>query len=205
MEQQPDDRNLTWHHGLIDRNDRNRFNGHRSGVIWMTGFSASGKSTLAHAMESRLFHDRIRVYVLDGDNVRHGLNKDLGFSKADRNENLRRVAEVAKLFCDAGIVVFSAFISPYRSDRELARASIGDEDFHEVYVKCPIEVCEARDPKGIYKKARRGDIARFTGISDPYEAPENPDLVLETDKFGIDQCIEQFCDYLRKEGLIRGE
>jgi len=203
--EQPDDRNLTWHQGLIDRDDRNRFNGHRSGVIWMTGFSASGKSTLAHAMESRLFHDRIRVYVLDGDNVRHGLNKDLGFSKADRNENLRRVAEVAKLFCDAGIVVFSAFISPYRSDRELARMCIGDDDFHEVYVKCPIEVCEARDPKGIYKKARRGDIARFTGISDPYEAPESPDLVLETDKFGIDQCIEQFCDYLRKEGLIRGE
>jgi adenylylsulfate kinase len=203
--QQPDDRNLTWHRGLITRADRNRFNGHKSGVIWMTGYSASGKSTLAHAMEKRLFHDRIRVYVLDGDNVRHGLNKDLGFSKADRNENLRRVAEVTRLFCDAGLVVFSAFISPYRSDRELARQCVGDEDFHEVYVKCPIEVCEARDPKGIYKKARRGDIARFTGISDPYEAPESPDLVLETDKFSVDECIDQFCDYLRKEGLIRGD
>jgi len=203
--QQPDDRNLTWHRGLINRDDRNRFNGHKSGVIWMTGYSASGKSTLAHAMEKRLFHDRIRVYVLDGDNVRHGLNKDLGFSKADRNENLRRVAEVTRLFCDAGLVVFSAFISPYRSDRELARLCIGDEDFHEVHVKCPIEVCEERDPKGIYKKARRGDIARFTGISDPYEAPENPDLVLETDKFSVEACIDQFCAYLRDEGLIRGE
>jgi adenylylsulfate kinase len=202
---QTDDRNLTWHHGLIDRADRNRFNGHNSGVIWMTGYSASGKSTLAHAMEEALFRDRVRVYVLDGDNVRHGLNKDLGFSKADRNENLRRVAEVTRLFCDAGLVVFSAFISPYRTDRELARRCIGDDDFHEVYVKCPIEVCEERDPKGIYKKARRGDIARFTGISDPYEPPENPDLVLETDRFTLEECIAQFRDYLRKEGLIRPE
>jgi len=156
-------------------------------------------------MEERAFRDRVRVYVLDGDNVRHGLNKDLGFSKADRNENLRRVAEVAKLFCDAGIVVFSAFISPYRADRDLARRCVGEKDFHEVYVKCPIEVCEERDPKGIYRKARRGEIARFTGISDPYEPPENPGLVLETDRFSLDECVAQFTDYLRKEGLVRPE
>lgn len=198
-----DDRNLTWHHGLINRDDRNRFNGHKSGVIWMTGYSASGKSTLAHAMEHILFHDRIRVYVLDGDNVRHGLNRDLGFSSADRKENLRRVSEVCKLFCDAGIVVFSAFISPYREERALARQNIGDADFHEVYVKCPLEVCEQRDPKGIYKKVRRGEIARFTGISDPYEPPESPDLVLETDRFSLEECQAQFADYLRKKGLIR--
>ncbi len=192
-----DERNLTWHHGLISREDRNRFNGHRSGVIWMTGFSASGKSTLAHAMEKLLFEDRIRTYVLDGDNVRHRLNRDLGFTSEDRKENLRRVSEVTNLFCDAGLVVFSAFISPYREDRELARQTIGAVDFHEVYVKCSIDVCESRDPKGIYKKARSGEIKHFTGISDPYEAPENPDLVLETDKYSIEECIDQFVAYLR--------
>lgn len=198
-----DDRNLTWHHGLITREDRNRFNGHKSGVIWMTGFSASGKSTLAHEMDQALFEDRIRVYVLDGDNVRHGLNRDLGFTAEERTENLRRVSEVAKLFCDAGIVVFTAFISPFRSDRELARKTIGADDFHEVYIKCPIEVCESRDPKGIYKKARAGKIAHFTGISDPYEPPENPGLVLDTDKYSPEECVEQFRAYLREKGLIR--
>ena len=196
------DRNLTWHHGLITRADRARFNGHKSGVIWMTGFSASGKSTLAHAMEKMLFEKRIRVYVLDGDNVRHGLNRDLGFSSEERQENLRRVAEVSKLFCDAGLVVFTAFISPYIKDRELARAAIG-EDFHEVYVKCSLEECERRDPKGIYKKVRAGQIAKFTGISDPYEPPVNPDLVLETDRFSLDECASQFLAYLRSKGLVR--
>ena len=199
----PDDRNLTWHHGLISRDDRNRFNGHKSGVIWMTGLSASGKSTLAHALEEALFRSRIRVYVLDGDNVRHGLNRDLGFSHEDRKENLRRVAEVARLFCDAGIVVLSAFISPYREDRELARQCIGEADFHEVHISCPVEVCEERDPKGIYAKVRRGEIARFTGISDPYEPPENPDLVLDTARFSIDECQQQFSAYLKEKGLVR--
>lgn len=199
----PDDRNLTWHHGLVSRGDRNRFNGHRSGVIWMTGLSASGKSTLAHAMEEVLFRSRIRVYVLDGDNVRHGLNRDLGFSHGDRKENLRRVAEVARLFCDAGIVVFSAFISPYREDRDLACQCIGADDFHEVYVKCPIEVCEQRDPKGIYARVRKGEIPRFTGISDPYEPPVNPGLVLDTSRYSLDECLEQFSAYLKEHGLIR--
>ncbi|MFQ5509874.1 MAG: adenylyl-sulfate kinase [Leptospirillia bacterium] len=200
-----DDRNLTWHHGAINREVRNAFNGHKSGVIWMTGYSASGKSTIAHAMEERLFKDRIRVYVLDGDNVRHGLNRDLGFSSEDRKENLRRVAEVARLFCDAGIVVLSAFISPYREDRALARESIGSDDFHEVFIDCPIEVCEQRDPKGIYKKARAGKIKHFTGIDDPYEPPLNPDLVLETSKYSIEECEQQFVDYLRSKGLIRSD
>jgi adenylylsulfate kinase len=198
-----DDRNLTWHEGLVSRDDRNRFNGHKSGVIWMTGLSASGKSTLAHAMEEVLFRHRIRVYVLDGDNVRHGLNRDLGFSHEDRKENLRRVAEVAKLFCDAGIVTLSAFISPYREERELARRCIGDEDFHEVYIKCPVEVCEQRDPKGIYARVRKGEIARFTGISDPYEAPINPNLVLDTARFSHDECLDQFSAYLKENELIR--
>ncbi len=198
-----DDRNLTWHHGLINRKDRNQFNGHKSGVIWMTGYSASGKSTIAHVMEKALFEDRVRVYVLDGDNVRHGLNGDLGFSAEDRTENLRRVSEVSKLFCDAGIVVMTAFISPFREDRRLARKCIGDDDFHEVHIKCPIEVCEERDPKGIYKKVRAGEIARFTGISDPYEAPIKPELVLETDKYSIEECQQQFLDYLKEKKLIR--
>jgi len=198
-----DDRNLTWHQGLISREDRNRFNGHKSGVIWMSGYSASGKSTLAHSMEDLLFRDRIRVYVLDGDNVRHGLNRDLGFTQDDRKENLRRVAEVSKLFCEAGLVVFTAFISPYIEDRDLARQCIGEDDFHEVYVKCSIEVCEQRDPKGIYKKVRSGEITRFTGISDPYEPPVNPELVLETDRFSLSECQSQFSDYLREKGLIR--
>ncbi|MDH5525740.1 MAG: adenylyl-sulfate kinase [Nitrospirota bacterium] len=197
-----DDRNLTWHEGLINRADRNRFNGHKSGVVWMTGYSASGKSTLAHAMDKTLFESRVRVYVLDGDNVRHGLNRDLGFTAEARTENLRRVSEVAKLFCDAGIVVFTAFISPYRSDRDLARQTIGADDFHEVYVKCPIEVCESRDPKGIYKKVRAGKIAHFTGISDPYEEPLNPDVVLDTDRFSPEECVQQLTDYLRKKELI---
>ncbi len=200
---QTEDRNLTWHHGLISRDARNRFNGHKSGVIWMTGLSASGKSTLAHSMEEVLFRSRIRVYVLDGDNVRHGLNRDLGFSHGDRKENLRRVAEVARLFCDAGIVVLSAFISPYREERELARRCIGEKDFHEVYIKCPVEVCEQRDPKGIYAKVRRGEIARFTGISDPYEPPVNPDLVLDTARFTLEECQQQFADYLKANELVR--
>jgi len=196
-------RNLTWHQGLVSRDDRNRFNGHKSGVVWMTGLSASGKSTLAHAIEEELFRRRIRVYVLDGDNVRHGLNRDLGFSHEDRKENLRRVTEVAKLFCDAGIVVLSAFISPYREERELARRCIGEDDFHEVYVNCSVKVCEERDPKGIYAKVRKGEIARFTGISDPYEAPVDPDLVLDTANNSIDECLAQFMTYLKENGLVR--
>jgi len=196
-------RNLTWHQGLVSRDDRNRFNGHKSGVVWMTGLSASGKSTLAHAIGEELFRRRIRVYVLDGDNVRHGLNRDLGFSHEDRKENLRRVAEVAKLFCDAGIVVLSAFISPYREERELARRCIGEDDFHEVYVDCSVEVCEERDPKGIYAKVRKGEIARFTGISDPYEAPVDPDLVLDTANNSVGECLAQFMTYLKENGLVR--
>ncbi len=198
-----DERNLTWHTGQVQRKDRNDFNGHQSGVIWMTGYSASGKSSLAHGMEKMLHDERIRVYVLDGDNVRHGLNRDLSFSTADRKENIRRVAEVTRLFCDAGVVVFSAFISPYREDRELARACVGNEDFHEVHIKCPIEVCEERDPKGIYAKVRRGEIARFTGISDPYEEPVDPQLVLDTDQYSLEECQAQMWQYLQEKKLVR--
>ncbi len=193
--------NITWHHGDIIREDREKSNGHRSLVLWFTGLSASGKSTLAQAVQTILFERGSKTYVLDGDNVRHGLNKDLGFSPADREENIRRIGEVSKLFSDAGIIVLTAFISPYRADRDKARAINGDS-FVEVYVQCDLGVCEERDPKGLYKKARAGQIPEFTGISAPYEAPENAELVIDTSAETLEESAAKVVAYLEKRGLF---
>lgn len=170
-------------------------NGHRSGILWFTGLSASGKTTLAFELERLLFHHKWRVFVLDGDNVRHGLCADLGFSATDRAENIRRVGEVAKLFAESGCLVITAFISPYRADRDRVRAIAGDL-FHEVHIATPLAVCEERDPKGLYVKARSGEIEEFTGISAPYEAPVNPELRLDTSGLSVGEGIERLLDYV---------
>lgn len=189
-------KNLYWHKGHITRKDRERVQGYKGCTIWLTGLSGSGKSTIAHKLEERLFEKGIRTYVLDGDNIRLGLNKDLGFSREARQENIRRVAEVAKLFTDAGIINITAFISPYIQDRLSARNIQEPGDFIEVYVKCPISICEKRDPKGLYKKAKAGLIKEFTGIDDPYEEPLNPEIIIETNKESIDDCVNKIINYL---------
>ena len=193
---------ITPYVGRITREDREKLKGHRSFILWFTGLSGSGKSTLAHRVEEKLFEMGIHTYVLDGDNIRSGLNRDLGFSEEDRRENIRRIGEVAKLFVDAGIVVLTAFISPYRRDRAFVRNLVEEGDFIEVYVKCPIDVCEKRDPKGLYKKAKAGIIKNFTGIDAPYEEPLNPELVVETDKQSIEECVNTIIDFLIKNSYI---
>jgi adenylylsulfate kinase len=185
----------------IDKSTRQQKFGHLSPVIWFTGLSGSGKSTLANALESKLFELGYKTYVLDGDNVRMGLNKDLGFSNEDRKENIRRISEVANLFSDSGTLTLTAFISPFIEDREIARNIIG-ENFIEVWVKANLEVCEERDPKGLYKKARAGEIKNFTGIDSPYESPENPELIIETDKLDIEQSIDTIIDYLKQKNIL---
>ncbi len=192
--------NIVWFDGFVKREDRNRVYGHKSGVVWFTGLPSSGKSTIAHTLEKVLFEKGIKVYVFDGDNIRHGLNSDLGFSPEDRKENLRRIAEVAKLFVDAGLIVLCAFVSPHKKDREFIKQIIGREDFIEVYMKCPVEVCEKRDPKGMYKKAREGLIKEYTGISAPYEEPENPDLIIESHKISIEKAVQEVYNYLKIKG-----
>ncbi len=194
--------NITWHQGIVTREDRERLNGHQGAVIWFTGLPSSGKSTVAHALEYELFKRGCRTYVLDGDNIRHGLNKDLGFSPEDREENIRRIGEVAKLFADAGIIVLTAFISPYRADREKAR-KLNPKNFIEVYVKCDLAVCEQRDPKGLYKKARRGEIQEFTGVSAPYEEPENPEIAIDTGGLSVDECVNLIIRYLEDHDIIK--
>jgi adenylylsulfate kinase len=197
--------NIYWHQGAITRADRERLNGHRGLTIWFTGLSASGKSTLAVALEAALFERGLHTYILDGDNVRHGLNKNLGFSPEEREENIRRIGEVSRLFRDCGIINMTAFISPYREDRQKARELYGGNDvFVEVFVDCPLEVCEERDPKGAYKKAREGIIKEFTGISAPYEAPENPEIHLHTDKMTVEECVRVIFDYLVEKEYIPG-
>jgi adenylylsulfate kinase len=196
--------NIHWHPGAISRTDRERMNLHRGFTLWFTGLSASGKSTLASALEQALYERGYHTYILDGDNIRHGLNKNLGFSPEDREENIRRIGEVAKLFRDAGVINMTAFISPYIQDRQLARGLGAPEDFIEVFVDCPVEVCEARDPKGMYKKAREGAIKEFTGVSAPYEAPENPEIRLRTDELSVEQCVQRILEYLVGKGLIGG-
>ncbi len=179
------------HSHAIKMGDRNRLQGNRSLAIWFTGLSGSGKSTLANGLERRLFEAGLHTYILDGDNVRSGLNSDLDFSDSGRVENIRRIAEVANLFVDAGVVVLSAFISPFAKDRERVKNTVGSDQFVEVFVDCPIEVCEARDVKGLYKKARAGEISNFTGISSPFEEPENPDVHVNTDTDSLERCIDQ--------------
>ena len=192
---------ITWHTGSISRKDRERIKGHRGFTIWFTGLSASGKSTLAVATEVALHNRNIHTYILDGDNIRHGLNKNLAFSPEDRRENIRRIGEVAKLFMDCGIANLTAFISPYRSDRAVAR-ELCQDSFIEVFVDCPLEVCEQRDPKGAYSKARQGIIKDFTGISAPYEEPLNPEVHLRTDLRSIEQCVQSIIHYLEQRKLI---
>ncbi len=193
--------NITWHQSGIAPEERATLLGHRPALLWFTGLSGSGKSTLANGV-ARALHDRgVHTYVLDGDNVRHGLNKDLTFSAEDRVENIRRIGEVARLFADAGLVTMTAFISPYRDDRAQARAIVG-EAFIEVYVDCDVAVCESRDPKGLYKKARAGEIGNFTGISAPYEAPENPELRIDTSTMPLEECVAQVVAYLVARGII---
>ena len=196
------ERYVVWHECLVKREDRNSLNSHKSGLVWFTGLSASGKSTIAHEVEKEL-HDRgIRTYVLDGDNVRHGLNSNLGFSPEDRKENIRRIGEVAKLMADAGIVVFTAFISPYREDRDTVRSLFAGDHFYEVFVKCSLEECERRDPKGLYKKARAGIIKNYTGISSPYEEPPAPELVVDTEHLTIEESVNQVIDFLCEKKLV---
>jgi bifunctional enzyme CysN/CysC len=203
MEGYPDQRalvtvratNITAVGHAVTREARSARNGHKGGVLWFTGLSGAGKSTLALALERELFAKGYLVYVLDGDNIRGGLNANLGFSPEDRAENIRRVGEVAALFADAGFLVISAFISPYRADRERARAAAPDS-FHEVYVKASLEACESRDPKGLYQRARAGEIKDFTGISSPYEPPEAPDLVLPTDELDVEDCLARLISYV---------
>ena len=195
--------NLHFHKHRVSRELKEKRNNHKSRVIWFTGLSGSGKSTVANATE-KLLHDRgLQTYILDGDNVRMGLNKDLGFSPQDRTENIRRITEVAKLFADSGSIVLTAFISPYREDRNSARQIISDKDFIEVFVSADLSVCESRDPKGLYKKARAGEIKGFTGIDAPYEEPHKPELVVETDKYDILECANQVVDYLVEKNIIK--
>ena len=194
--------NTVWHEPTIFREDREKLNEHRSAILWFTGLSGAGKSTLAHAVEDYLHRLGIRTFVLDGDNIRQGLCKDLGFSDADRTENIRRIGEVSKLMLDAGVVVMTAFISPFRKDRQLVRDLVKKGDFIEIYCQAPLSVCEERDPKGLYKKARAGQIPEFTGISSPYEEPEKPELINETGKKSVDECVEQIINYLKDKKVV---
>jgi adenylylsulfate kinase len=194
--------NIVWHPGAVTRADRERLNGHRSATVWFTGLSGSGKSTIAVALEKKLWDRGVRAFVLDGDNIRHGLNKNLGFSPADRTENIRRIGEVAKLFTDAGIFALTAFISPYRADRDQVRAIMQPGDFVEVLVACALEVCEQRDVKGLYQKARAGQIPEFTGISAPYEPPLHPEITLRTDEQDVEASVRQVVAYLEERGIV---
>jgi len=195
-------KNIFWCEGKVKREDRERLLGQKGVVIWFTGLSGSGKSTLAYAVEEKLHKMGYLTYVLDGDNIRHGLNSDLGFSPEDREENIRRVGEVAKLFADAGVIVMTAFISPYRKDRRRARRLMDEGRFVEVYCKCGLEVCAKRDPKGLYKKAKAGEIDQFTGVSAPYEEPERPEIVVETDRQSVEECVEKIIQYLKTNNLL---
>lgn len=196
--------NIVWHHATVTRQRRETQNNHRGAILWFTGLSGAGKSTLAHAVEEVLHQQGCRTFVLDGDNVRHGLCGDLGFSDEDRVENIRRVGEVAKLFMEAGIIVLTAFISPFRADRERVRGMVEHGDFIEVYCTSPIEVCESRDIKGLYKKARAGEIAKFTGISSPYQEPETPELTVNTGETELDKCVQQVVGEMVQRRVVKG-
>jgi len=199
---EPKSKHIVWHEHTVSKDERERISGHRGCTVWFTGLSGSGKSTLANLLEKALWERGVRAFVLDGDNIRHGLNKDLGFSPKDRTENIRRIGEVAKLFTEAGVVNITAFISPYRADRDLVREIMKPGDFIEVYVHCELDECERRDPKGLYKKARAGQIPEFTGISAPYEAPEKPELTVNTTKETPEQSVGQLLGYLESKGYL---
>jgi adenylylsulfate kinase len=193
---------VVWHCATVTRTRREKLNAHKSAVLWFTGLSGSGKSTLAHAVEERLHQMNCRTFVLDGDNVRHGLSGDLGFSEHDRVENIRRVGEVTKLFIEAGVITLTAFISPFLSDRERVRSLIPHGDLFEIYCRCPLEVCEARDVKGLYKRARAGEVKQFTGISSPYEEPSSPELTVDTGLLSLEDSVDLVLNLLRERGVI---
>ena len=195
-------KNVVWHDTAITRKDRNQLHGHRSLILWFTGLSGAGKSTLANALEARLHEESCATIVLDGDNVRHGLCGDLSFSADDRLENIRRIGEMSKLFIDAGVIAITAFISPFRSDRRRVRELVDKDEFIEIYCRCSLETCEDRDVKGMYKKARRGEISDFTGISSPYEEPELAEIVVDTDKHSIEECVNQVISDLESFGTF---
>jgi adenylylsulfate kinase len=202
MSERPVSQNITWHGAEVTRDEREKILNQRGCVVWFTGLSGSGKSTISRRVEQKLLARQVHVYVLDGDNIRHNLNKDLGFSPADRNENIRRVGCVAQLFAESSSICLTAFISPYRADRDQARAMLEPGRFVEVFVATSIEECERRDPKGLYKKARAGQIPEFTGISAPYEAPESPELTLITEGRAADDCADDVIAYLQRNGFI---
>ncbi len=195
--------NIRWHHGKVTKDDRAQLIRQRGTVIWLTGLSGSGKSTIAVDLEHALVENGYYAFVLDGDNIRHGLNRNLSFSPEDRSENIRRIGEVAKLFCDANLITIASFISPYRQDRERVRASQGEGEYIEVFVKCPLAVCEERDTKGLYKRARAGEVEEFTGISAPYEEPEIPEIVVDTSRISLDECVRSILAYLEEKGYIK--
>ena len=194
--------NVIYHQATVTRQRRNKLNGHRSVVLWFTGLSGSGKSTLAHALEEKLFQKGCRTFVLDGDNVRYGLNSNLDFSESDRTENIRRISEVSKLMLESGLIVMTAFISPFNRDRNEARKLISNDDFIEIYCKASLEVCEARDVKGLYKLARAGEIKNYTGIDSPYEEPENPELTINTNDETLDNSVSKILSFLEQNFLI---
>jgi len=195
-------KNVVWHKSSVSREDRNHLHGHQSRILWFTGLSGAGKSTLANSLEARLHEENCATIVLDGDNVRHGLCGDLSFSADDRVENIRRIGEMSKLFIDAGVIAITAFISPFRSDRRRVRELVAKDEFIEIYVKCSLETCENRDVKGMYKKARRGEISDFTGISSPYEEPELADIIVDTDTHSIEECVDHIVAKLESFGTF---
>jgi adenylylsulfate kinase len=196
------DKNIVWHNQNITKKDREKLLNQKPILLWFTGLSGSGKSTIANTLEKRLYQLKYKTVLLDGDNIRHGLNNNLGFSDDDRVENIRRVAEVSKLFIDAGIIVITAFISPFIKDREIAKNLLKKNEFIEIFIDTPIDVCKKRDPKGLYKKAIQGEIKDFTGVSSPYETPVKPNINLKTDKLSIDESVEKILEYLKLEGYI---
>ncbi|MEC1688925.1 adenylyl-sulfate kinase [Bacillus mojavensis] len=192
-------RDIVWHEASITKEEYQQKNKHKSSILWLTGLSGSGKSTIANAAARELFEQGYQVIVLDGDNIRHGLNKDLGFSDEDRKENIRRIGEVAKLFVQQGTIVITAFISPFREDRDQVRQLVQAGEFNEVYIKCDLDICEQRDPKGLYKKARNGEIPFFTGIDSPYEEPEAPELVLDSGQYNREECKNQLIEFVKQQ------
>lgn len=200
-----DSNNVVWHHATVTRARREKLNGHKSCVLWFTGLSGAGKSTLAHAVEEELHQRGCRTFVLDGDNVRHGLSSNLGFSDADRRENIRRIGEAAKLIMEAGVIAMTAFISPFSADREAVRNLMPHGDFIEIYCKASLEVCEFRDVKGLYKKARAGQIKNYTGIDSPYEEPIHPELVVATDKLSLEQSVQAVLGVLKEHGILEAD
>jgi len=194
--------NIKWHHGKITKEDRVKLLNQKGATIWLTGLSGSGKSTIAVELEHALIENKHQAYILDGDNIRHGLNKNLGFSPEDRTENIRRIGEVARLFTEANIITIAAFVSPYREDRDNVRKLLGHGEFVEIYVKCSLEVCETRDTKGLYKKARAGEVKDFTGISAPYEEPLNPELTIDSSMLSVEESTRSILNYLEAKGYV---